>query len=495
MRRQVALVVSLLFALLIVGARAWAQGSALSYGTPVQGTIDGVHFQEDWTLGTVSADRVMVRVERTDGNLIPDVSLLDANGSAIAQSYGSDYTYAAAQIDDFTLPSAGTYTIRVTRYNGQDGETKGNYSLEVTPLGTAEDNPNNQVVIGAVPFDTAIAGEITATHWRQLYTLTAQAADTIDVIVQRSGGTLAPVVEVLDSNGTLLGSGYNNNALAETGNVTLPSPGVYTVAVGRDSDQTGSTLGTYELTVRLVGAGEGSPLLEGTPGAVIYDEPLSGAITGARWYEDWQLTTDASDTITIRVERADGDLKPEVILLGGSSQELNHGYVDRTNARAEISRYQLSGAGNYVIRVSRERGQIGETSGAYALTVTLNGAGEGSPALDEPVGEVKLNEPVEGEITAANWRNVWTFNSEQGGSIDLRVERTGGTLSPFLNIRDANGEQLYSAYPSSTRDSAEILSYRLPGSGVYQILVSRESDQNGYTSGGYRLTVSPSAQQ
>ncbi|MCC6804306.1 MAG: hypothetical protein IT319_15600 [Anaerolineae bacterium] len=487
MRRQ--LVLAVLVALAVV-SMVWAQENTLSYGTPVEGAISGVNFQEDWTLSTASADRLMVQVERTGGNLIPQVSIIDANGGEIAQSYGSDYTYAAAEIDDFTLPSAGTYTIRVTRYGDETGETKGSYSLEVTPLGTAEDNPNNQFVISDIQPDTPLDGEITATHWRHLYTYTAQAGDVIDVIARRTGGTLTPVVQVLDANDTALMTGYNQSAFAETSQVPLPAAGTYTIVVSRESDQSGYTLGTYELTARLIGAGEGSPLLEGLAGTVVYNQPLTGSISGERWYDDWQLTTDASDTITLNVTRTDGDLKPEVILLGGSGQELYHGYVDQTDAAATINPYTFDGAGSYIVRVSRESGQTGETTGAYALTVTLNGTGEDSPALIEPVGEVTLGEPVEGEITNAKWENVWTFESAQGGSVTVRVERTSGTLSPMIYIWDANGQEMYSAYPANTRDSAEMTSYSLPGSGTYRIVVSRESDQDGYTVGGYQLTVS-----
>ena len=51
-----------------------------------------------------------------------------------------------------------------------------------------------------------------------------------------------------------------------------------------------------------------------------------------------------------------------------------------------------------------------------------------------------------------------------------------------------------SAYPSETRDSAQITGYNLPGSGKYLIVVGRENDQDGYTSGKYTVTVSQTPQ-
>ncbi len=504
MRRQYAFLTGIVLALLITGS-VWAQDSTpeateaqpqtLSYGTPVQGTIDDTNFQQDWPLGTASADRLSVRVKRTSGNLIPDVTILDATGTDIAHSYGPDNDYAGATIDDFTLPSAGTYTVEVTRDRGQDGATTGDYSLEVIPLGTGEENPNNKTIIGELQVDTPVDGEVTATHWQQLYTYNAPAADAIDVIVKRTGGTLTPIVNVLDANGDSLQTGYNQGATADTNEFELPAAGQYIIAVSRQNDQTGNTLGTYELTLHLVGSGEGSPLLEGAAGGTVtYDQELDGSITPGQWYQDWTLKTDAGDTITVNVTRKDGDLIPEVILLGGSGQEISHGYPDNTSATAEITRYGLNGPGTYTVRVTRQNDQTGETSGAYALTVTLNGTGEGSPKLTAPVGEVTLDTPVQGEVTSAQWDNVWTFNSDQGGKIDVTVERSDGTLSPTVEIRDANGQQMTMAYPSETRDSAQISNYGLPGPGTYQIVVSRENGQSGYTSGSYTLTVSASGQ-
>lgn len=506
-KRQFAFITALLLALLMASG-ALAQETTpeptteaaptateirpLSYGTPVTGAISAGEITQEWPLSVASADRVRVTVERTSGNLIPDVNILDASGNAISSSYGSDQTYAAAQIDSFTLPAAGTYTVQVGRYYGETGETTGDYSLEVTPLGTANDNPNNQTIIGEVVYDTPLTEEITATHWQYLYTLDAPAADTINVKVRRVNGTLYPVVNILDANGSILRSGYNDSATAETGSFDLPSAGQYQIAVTRYNDQGGETLGSFELTVQLIGSGEDSPALAGAPGTVVYDTALDGTLTAAQWYQDWTLTTDAGDSLTITATRTGGDLIPEVALLGGSGQELTHGYTDYTYATAQLKDYALAGPGTYTVRVLRGSGQSGETTGSYRLTVHLNGTGEGSPKLEEPEGEVTVGTAVEGEVTNARWQNVWTFNSQAAGSINVLVERTDGTLSPTIQVQDANGQQMTYAYSSSARDTAQITRFSLPGPGKYMIVVGRDGDQRGYTEGAYTLTVSTS---
>jgi len=496
-KRYASFLTAFVLALLLVSG-VWAQDETeapderpapLSYGTPVEGVITGVAYQELWSLGTASADRLRITVTRLNGNLMPDVSLLNESGSVIAQSYGPDQTSARAIIDDFTVPERGNYIVQVGRYDGETGETKGGYTLEVTPLGTAPENPNNQTIIGELTPETPASNEITATHWLHRYTYTAQANDIIQVAAERTGGTLLPLVNILDSNGNSLATGYNDYAIAETNAFELPSAGQYTITVSRYSDQDGETLGTYNVVLHLIGAGEGNALLAGAAGTITYNTPVSGELGAGRWYEDWTFTADSADTISIRLDRTSGDLYPEIALLGGSGQEITHGYADQTYATVSINRYSLDSAGSYTIRVLRYNGKAGDTGGAYTLTLTLNGTGAENPALAEPLGTVGLDEPVEGEITSQQWQNIWTFSGDEGDTIAVTVDRTSGILMPTLEIRDANGASLTSAYYGATRDTATLGYFSVPSDGDYQIVVLRDGGQSGVTEGTYSLTV------
>jgi hypothetical protein len=471
----------------------------LTYSVPVNGEISNSTFVQTWTLQTASADRLSVRVERTSGNLIPDVAILDSNNQVVQTSYGPDRTGAAALIEGFTLPTGGSYQILVQRKDGGSGITEGAYTMTVMPEATAEDNPNNTLVIGPVVADTPLSGEITGTHWYQRYTYVAGGTDVIRVTAERTSGTLFPEVEVLDVNGTALQTGYYDSTgeVAQIDSLELPSAGEYTIVVTRLSRFTGQTLGNYDLTVKLIGAGDDSPMLAPAAGnEVTYDEPLRGTIN-ARWYEDWALTTEAGDTITINVTSdaatsdVEGNLQPEVILLGGSGQELTRAYTDTDGASATINRFQLQGPGTYTVRVSRAQGKRGETSGPYTLTVALNGAGVDSPGLSESSGTVEAGAAVEGEITNQQWSNTWTFQGQDGDAIDIIVERTDGTLIPLVEIQDSNGQTLNSGYYIASQDTVSINNYTLPGAGEYRVRVYRDSEQGGYTSGGYSLLVRP----
>ncbi len=467
----------------------------LSYNSPVVGRISNTTPMQEWPLQTTSADRITVVVERLDGNLIPSVAIVDASGQEISNSFGADATAAVAVIDAFTLPTLGSYDVRVTRDGGETGVTEGSYQLTVIPVATAADNINNTTVIGEVEVDTPVEGEITPAHWYHRYTYAAAATDTITIRATRTRGSLIPEVQILDANGNSIQTGFNavTGDVAEIERLTLPNAGQYVIVVTRNSGFTGLTEGDYELVVELVGSGSGSPNLAGAAGAVEYDMPLAGEITNNRWYQDWTLSAEAADTLNIRVLRNEDEtganLQPTIIVLGGSGQEVTRGYTDATGDQSLIDRFTLQSAGTYSIRVSRQGDQTGATQGAYTLMVSLVGSGAGSPALEGASGGVALGETVEGEVTNARWADTWTFSGTQNQRIYIEVERTGGTLIPRVEIRDANGQTITSGFPEASRDRV-VLDYTVPTNSPYQIVVLRDGGQTGATTGTYALTVS-----
>lgn len=129
------------------GKAFWQEPDALVYGEPVEGAIDNQAFTQAWPLEAQAADRIRVRVERLDGNLIPDVSLQDLTGNNLSRS-GADDNRAAATIRDYKLPGPGQYQVVVGRDRGETGETSGAYRLTVEVLGLGVEHPNNTSIVG-----------------------------------------------------------------------------------------------------------------------------------------------------------------------------------------------------------------------------------------------------------------------------------------------------------------------------------------------------------
>jgi len=476
------------------------QSGMVTYDSPVEGQVDHTAFTQTWSFQTETADRITIRVERLTGNLIPDVNLLDANGQNVASSYGATPDNLEAVIENFTLPSANLYQIAVGREGGETGVTSGTYRLTVIPVALAPDHPNNTAVVGPVTLDGSVTGEVTPTHWRNVFTLDAEATDLIRIRVERLSGTLFPEVELLDPSGTLIATGYVDaeGDTAEIPSYNLPGAGQYQIVVTRAEGQNDHTRGTFELSVTLLGSGEDSSRLKRDPKVIeFYDTPVQGALTNVNWYEDWQFRTEADDIVTITVVRFPEDtpespnnLQPMVILLGAAGQELQRGFTDYTGAGAEIARFHVEGAGTYTARVTRNQEKGGLTVGTYELTVTLDGSGLQNPNLATVTGEITPGTPVTGTVTHARWADSWTYTSEAGGEqLNITATRTEGSLIPRIEIRDSNGSSLNSVYPDPSADVAHLTGFTVPAAGEYRIIVFREGDQAGYTTGSYSLLV------
>jgi len=146
------------------------------------------------------------------------------------------------------------------------------------------------------------------------------------------------------------------------------------------------------------------------------------------------------------------------------------------------------------VRVSRAQGKTGYSNGGYSLMVSLIGSGVDSPKLKEASGAIENGQTQTGTITGEKWSNIWTYQGTKGQVINIKVARTSDTLNPHVDIQDSNGQTLNYGYPNVSRDGTEITNYTLPGTGTFKIVVYRDGNQTGYTTGGYSLTVSTAAQ-
>lgn len=86
----------------------------IEYGTTITGFLDDLNPQLLYAFYGEQGERVRVAMNRTDGNFLPVVTLLDSATREIAQSPPGS---ANALIDTFTLPQSGVYFLRATRQN------------------------------------------------------------------------------------------------------------------------------------------------------------------------------------------------------------------------------------------------------------------------------------------------------------------------------------------------------------------------------------------
>jgi len=341
-----------------------------------------------------------------------------------------------------------------------------------------------------VAYDTPVEGQITDEAFEQLWTLNAPGKDTIRITAERTGGTLAPRVELRDGNGQrIAGADVDYTyATATVREMTLPSAGTYTVAAGRYYEKDGKTSGNYKLTIALLGADEENPSMKVPVKPIQYDKAANGELTNARWMEGWTFTAPGKDTVTITTKRLDGTLWPELILQDAAGNAINRASSYRDTASI-IDHFTLPGPGQYTVIVKRYGDQGGGTTGTYTVMVSLDGAGEDRPdLLSKPTGAIKYDATVSGELTSAKWADVYTLDAQSKDRLRLTMTRADGNLIPEIFLFGANNQELQRARANESFAEA-IMDVQLPGPGKYTVRVQRQDGSGAYSSGKYELAV------
>ena len=341
-----------------------------------------------------------------------------------------------------------------------------------------------------VTYDTPVESQLSDATSSENWTFTAQAKDRISIVVERTGGTLVPRVELHDSNNQRI-AGADNDDTGATATVTyfdLPGAGTFTVFVSRWQDQNGKTEGNYKLTVALLGTAEDSPALKLNPQPVELDKPVTGELTNVQWKQGWSFNSTAKDVVTITATRTDGTLRPQLDLLDTSGNSVTQGYVSQSGDFAQITHFHLPGPGQYTVVVLRESKRDGRTAGKYSLKVGLDGAGPERPELAKPQGPVTNDATVNGTLTNAKWIDVWTLEAQAKDNLRITATRVDGNLMPVVYLFGANNQEMQRGYVGPEGNSAQF-DVTLPGPGKYEVRIGRAENENGVTTGKYELTV------
>ncbi|MCU0497744.1 MAG: hypothetical protein MUF87_10365 [Anaerolineae bacterium] len=216
-----------LFALLIAlfgAALVQAQDSeSIEYNEPVEGEFTEDDFEFAYTFEGSEGDVIIARVDPVElfGDFDNSILILeDPNGDTVfdtTDAFSFGRSQAAAQLEE-----DGEYTLIVTREDGEDGESVGEYILEV-------------VLAEELTLDEAVAGEANSEDRPQYYYVLSE--DDFGLQYMRDGDFAATVtVNVIsdedtgafDDVATLGGSEIEGGAL-----YNLDADTLYVVTVGR----------------------------------------------------------------------------------------------------------------------------------------------------------------------------------------------------------------------------------------------------------------------
>ncbi len=214
-------------------------------------------------------------------------------------------------------------------------------------------------------------GQITDATPQQEWDFAPNSKDRINIIVERTGDTLVPTVELHDDTGKVVAKADHDAtyARASISNFMLPAPGRYSVVVARYNGQAGKTYGKYKLVVTLLGLGADGYSPTFVEAELQLGQQRDGTVSEARWRDTWAFRTLNTDPVTIIASRVRGTLVPSVELFDSNWKEVARGQLDESFTTTAIAEYLPTASSQYYVVISRIDGTNGGTTGDYRLMV------------------------------------------------------------------------------------------------------------------------------
>ena len=237
-------------------------------------------------------------------------------------------------------------------------------------------------------------------------------------------------------------------------------------------------------------------LLAGTPtGAappatppLIHGLPVTGRINDDNPQDTWLIDRKAGDPVNIEMVRTSGDLDPYLVLLDADGAKVTTDDDSGTGINSLISGLTLPADGPYTLVATRLSGG----SGTYWLRLEMGPAlptepGPGAEA-GGPGGPVAVwdRTPITGNLDDEHFEDLWTFEGVTGEVVTFHMGTSSGSLDPYLELHDVDGEMLGWDDNGGGGTSAQLGPIVLPESGVYMLVAARF----GAGEGTYSLTFS-----
>jgi hypothetical protein len=384
-------------------AELLAAAQPIAIGETVTGFIGSSRPYATYAFQATTDDLLTIDLSATSGSLDTFVALLDANGNIVRSNDDRARGDTNSLIADAIVPSAGVYTIVVTRYAKAIGGTEGDYTLSLTAQ--PSDLPEEFASLPRGSIEVRLLWRTNA-DLQLLVRDPAGSAVFDDVPEVRSGGRLAAQgnVNCRVSQGTPFSYIYWPQQIP-------PRPGSYEIEVWFQNQCGDPTPVSFNLYVSVNGQEIFSDVAQPLPGeryltsfTVLPDgsvqpslggiirgvadldysaeleaapiitsgQTVTGAITPDNKFDVYVFQGTAGQVITLAMNATSGTLDTALYLIGPLNTVVaeNDDAVVGENTNSLIANFTLPQDGRYIIIATHFGTLYGGTTGTYQLTLT-----------------------------------------------------------------------------------------------------------------------------
>lgn len=191
------------------------------------------------------------------------------------------------------------------------------------------------------------------------------------------------------------------------------------------------------------------------------------------------------EVVSLKLAVTQGDLDPIMNISDAAGTLIAHFDDSDGNRDITIDALVVPRSGRYFIIVARFGLSLGNTGGAFELSVERIGVSSNSGST------LRYDDSVINNISNMTPQLYYSFRAEQGDIIDVIMQRNSGNLDPYLQV--VNSQSFVMAdnddvIGSGSLDAA-IQGLVIEEAGTYIIIATRYGEAAGVTSGRFILTL------
>ena len=348
------------------------QGSTLRYGDSVIDTISNTNPHVYYTFQANEGDILTVEMVRASGTLDPYLQVVNSDRYVIADNddqIGSDTKNA--RINTLLIEQTGTYIIVATRYGGVAGDTAGSFALTIDEADNSGIG-NSSLAPYPIKYGETIEGALTNTQYERFYTFNARRDDLISISMERGTSRQLDSYLILANAGFLSLIEDDDGGIGKDSRISqyrIPADGTYYVIATRYEGKEGTSEGDYKITLETAGNA-----FDTVPEGVMtinYGTSITGNISDDNPEDLYAFYAQQGDTITMSMNRTDGNLDSVIELLDNLQQRILRDDDGGNGQNARVERYNIPYTGLYYIRTQRYDGTNGDptTTGSYVMVL------------------------------------------------------------------------------------------------------------------------------
>ncbi len=420
----------------------------LEYNSALLGEVTNFAEMHAYSFSGTAGDIIILQMKGYESGFDPRVEIYDPEGNLIAEK---EITYSFLRIDTLKLSESGKYTILAMDWGANDLSSYG-ICLQRTF------KPPNATLLN---YNSTVSGEIRYFAEMQALTFYGAAGDILMLQMRGHETGFDSKLEIYNPEGFIIATHEKDNYLLRIDTLKISETGFYTILA---MDKGSNDISVFGISLQRT---------FDPPDAIVlnYNSTVSGEISNFAEMDAFTLNGSAGDIIIMQLLGNENGFSPRIDIFDPAGKPIYSKEVAAWMLR--IDSFVLPESGLFPFFVMDVGGNL---ISSYSLCIQRTFQPPNAPSLD--------NNPITASIDNLAEMDAYTFNADQGDTMDITMAPSDASFDPLIEIYDPKG--LLVTSNSEFNGPLYIADLVIPETGEYTVLAM---DDGGGQFSSYEIST------